>query len=143
MAGKARPSDELLEWFAGRRSAPLRWTPGDTDLLLEVLRAGDARSVRLLDVTGVLERALPDVAAALDRRRHDPGELDPGRLLRFPTVARLDELVAELSPSQQAGVEPLLLAGVVSDVAGPDPPPDAVSSVLGQLAVAIRRPSPT
>ena len=38
-------------------------------------------------------------------------------------------------PSERAGVDQLLLAGVVVDVAGPDPDPSAVSSLLRQLAV--------
>ena len=135
LAAKARPSDPLLEWLAARRAVPLQWTSADTDRLVAVLRSGAVRSVRFLDVTGVLQRALPDVAAALDRRRHDPGELDPSHVLRFPTVARLDELVAELGPSERAGVDQLMLAGVVVDVAGPDPDPRAVSSLLRQLAV--------
>ena len=135
LAAKARPSEPLLEWLAAGRAVPLQWTSADTDRLLAVLRSGAVRSVRFLDVTGVLQRALPDVAAALDRRRHDPGELDPSHVLRFPTVARLDELVAELGPSERAGVDQLLLAGVVVDVAGPDPDPKAVSSLLRQLAV--------
>ena len=100
-----------------------------------MLRAGDARRCASSTSPASSSERFPTSPAALDRRRHDPGELDPGRLLRFPTVARLDELVAELSPSQQAGVEALLLAGVVRDVAGPEPPPEAVSSVLAQLAV--------
>ena len=65
------------------------WTLDDTNALLDVLRHGGPRAVRLLDVTGVLERGVPLVAEALAHRRADPSELDPGRALRFPTVARL------------------------------------------------------
>ena len=140
LAAKAQPSEQLLEWLAARRAVPLHWTSADTERFLAVLRSGAVRSVRFLDVTGVLQRALPDFAASLDRRRHDPGELDPSRVLRFPTVARLDELVAELGPSERQSVDQLLLAGVVIDVAGPDPDPQSVHSLLRQLDV--RQPQP-
>ncbi len=134
-SAKARPSDELLDWLAARRDVPLTWAPPDTRALLGVLHVGDPRSIRFIDVTGVLERALPDVAAAVERRRHDPGELDPTHPLRFPTVSRLDELVAELGPQERGAVDELLLAGVVIDVAGVDPGRPEIGSVLGQLAV--------
>lgn len=134
-SAKARPSDDLLDWLAARRGVPLTWTAPDTRALLGVLHVGDPRSIRFLDVTGVLERALPDVAAAVERRRHDPGELDPTHALRFPTVSRLDELVAELGPDERGAVDDLLLAGVVVDVVGVDPGHPEIGSVLGQLAV--------
>ena len=63
-----------------------------------MLRRGNPRAVRLLDVTGVLERGVPTVAAAVARRRADPAELDPVRVLRFPIVARLDELLVDADP---------------------------------------------
>ena len=80
------PDDSVITWFGRHRSAELVWEPIDTDRLIPVLRDGDARSWRFLDVTGVLERALPEVGAALERRRADPGELDPTRVLQLPTV---------------------------------------------------------
>jgi Kef-type K+ transport system membrane component KefB len=141
-ARDATPSDGLLEWFGDRRAATLSWSPVDTTHLLDVLRTGDARSVRFLDVTGVLERALPDVAEALERRRADPGELDPARVLRFPTVARAAELL-ELptrdSPGRRAervadDPRDVLLAALVIDVVGPDDRP-STRSLLHQLAV--------
>ena len=67
----------------------IEWRPEDTDGLVAVLRTGDARSLRFLDVTGVLDRALPEVGEALARRRADPGELDPTRVLQLPTVQRI------------------------------------------------------
>jgi Kef-type K+ transport system membrane component KefB/glycine cleavage system regulatory protein len=142
-ARDAQPADRLLEWFAERRAAPLTWSAVDSDHLLDVLRTGDARSVRFLEVTGVLERAMPAIAAALERRRSDPGELDPARVLRFPTVARAGELL-ELPqrdlrdrsdrPSPD-GSRDVLLAALVSDVVGPDADPAEISSLLAQLAV--------
>ncbi len=142
-ARDAVPSDHLLAWFGDRRAAPLTWSATDTDHLLDVLRTGDARSVRFLDVTGVLERAVPDLAAALERRRSDPGELDPARVLRFPTVARAAELLElpqrdlwDRHPRPPAdGSRDVLLAALVIDVLGPDADGQATASLLRQLAV--------
>jgi Kef-type K+ transport system membrane component KefB/glycine cleavage system regulatory protein len=143
-ARDAVPSDHLLAWFGDRRAAPLTWTAAHTDHLLDVLRTGDARSVRFLDVTGVLERAVPDLAAALERRRSDPGELDPARVLRFPTVARAAELLElpQRDPRDRHvgppanGSRGVLLAALVIDVLGPDADRQAAASLLRQLAVA-------
>ncbi len=71
-----------------------------------VLRTGDARSLRFLDVTGVLDRALPEVGEALARRRADPGELDPTRVLQLPTVQRIADDADRTT----------LLAALVADV---------------------------
>ena len=71
--------------------------------LLSVLRRGSPRAVRFLDVTGVLERGVPTVAAAIARRRADPAELDPGRVLRFPIVARLEELLVDADAAPTTG----------------------------------------
>jgi Kef-type K+ transport system membrane component KefB/predicted amino acid-binding ACT domain protein len=86
LAPIARPDAGVIDWFGRHRNAEVSWGPTDTDRLIPVLRGGDARSWRFLDVTGVLERALPEVSAALERRRTDAGELDPTRVLRLPTV---------------------------------------------------------
>jgi Na+:H+ antiporter len=142
-ARDAAPSDDLLDWFGDRRAAALTWSAADTDMLLDVLRTGDARSVRFLDVTGVLERAVPALAEALERRRHDPGELDPAHVLRFPTVARAGELLElpQIDPRTRTlrpladGSRDVLLGALVIDVIGPDPDLPATSSLLRQLAV--------
>lgn len=114
----ARPADELLDWFGGHRTEPLTWAPTDTDELVTVLRLDEPRAWRFLDVTGVLQRALPEVARAMDRRRADMTDLDPLGALRFPTVDRLQQQVAQHSPefSLASSTEQLALAALVADV---------------------------
>lgn len=112
LTGQARPSDSLLDWFGTNRSAPLSWDTDDTAALVRLLRVGEPRAWRFLDVSGVLERALPEVATAMEHRRADLGDLDPTGALRFQVVERLDEMAPELGlPSDD-----LVLAGVVADV---------------------------
>jgi Na+:H+ antiporter len=106
LAPLATPDSTVVDWFGRRAGATLAWSPDDTAGLVAVLREGDARSLRFLDVTGVLDRALPEVGKALERRRADPGELDPTRILQLPTVQRI---TAEADPKT-------LLAALVADV---------------------------
>ncbi len=108
----ARPSTELLDWFAGNRNEPVEWKFDDTGALVRLLRTTNPRAWRFLDVTGVLERALPEVAHAMRHRRADLGDLDPIGALRFPVVDRLDDLASVLGVAS----DDLVLAALTADV---------------------------
>ncbi len=109
----ARPSAELLDWFATRRHVSLTWDKADTAALVRLLRSHEPASWHLLELTGVLERALPEIAAAVHRRHAEGDEnIDPSDAYRFRVVERLDDLAIETGhPSDD-----LVLAGLVSDV---------------------------
>ncbi|MDO8362994.1 MAG: cation:proton antiporter [Actinomycetota bacterium] len=108
----ATPSDHLLDWFGTHRIATLSWDQADTAGLLRLLRDDNPRAWRFLDLTGVLERALPEVASAMARRRADLGDLDPMAALRFQVVDRLDSLAHQIGlPSDD-----LVIAALVADV---------------------------
>lgn len=138
----ARPSDALLEWLDDPANDPLKWRPGNTDALVSLLHHGTARTWRLLEVTNVLERTLPEVATAVHRRRADPTELDPNHPLEFPTVDVINELTAH--PGRDAAFDAeyaalerpylLILAAFVHDVA--DEGGDAAAA--GTLAQRLR-----
>ncbi len=106
LAPLATPDSTVVDWFGARSGLDVQWRSADTEALLDVLRTGDARSLRFLDVAGVLDRALPEVGAALARRRADPGELDPTRILQLPTVQRIGDDADRTT----------LLAALVADV---------------------------
>lgn len=112
LAGAATPGGALLSWFGSHRDERLAWQAGDTALLVGVLQRGTPRSWRLLDAAGVLERALPEVADAMRRRRADLGDLDPTAALRFPVAERLHHLA---EPNGGASEE-LMLAALAADV---------------------------
>ncbi len=139
LADHGAPSDELLSWFGERRDVDLDWTLDDTNALLDVLRHGGPRAVRLLDITGVLERGVPLVAEALAHRRADPSELDPGRALRFPTVARLADHPIDPTvpwdPGHEARARNVTLAALAIDVLGIDASSGAIHELLAELAV--------
>jgi Kef-type K+ transport system membrane component KefB len=89
------PSEQLVSWIADKAPvANVTWTAKTTDSLLQLLQFGTQRSWRFLEVTGVLERALPELARAIGRRRSDALLLDPTGVHRWPTVERVRELIA-------------------------------------------------
>lgn len=126
-ASHAQPDSTLLDWMHLHRGVPLTWDLRSTDLLLDVLMRGNARSWRFLDVTNVLDRALPEVARELRSRRSDASELDPTHLAQTPVIEALRKLSSRLSPSDA----PLLLAALVADFSGAS---DA-SALLDRLAL--------
>ena len=103
----------------------MRWDREASKQLFEVLRTGDARTWRFLETTGVLERALPELAEAVRRRRADPFLVDPSHVLRFSLVDTIRDLVTtdERAAAEYARLEHpewLLLAALILDTAGED-----------------------
>ena len=92
--------DGVFDWFGAHRTERLDWRPADTEQLLALLRDGSPKSWRALAITGVIERVLPEVGHAADRRRADAEHMDGSHALHFPTVDRLREL------NGSPGVEP-------------------------------------
>ena len=85
----------------------------------------------------MLERALPELAGAVRRRRADPTVLDPGQVLRFSLVEEIRETVrtdpaAALAQHRLEHPEWLLLAALILDTAGEDAEPVAVARRLVQ-----------
>ena len=112
LAADARPSARLLDWFAMHRNATLSWENESVVRLLNVLRYGNARSWRLLDTIGMMQRALPELAQAMSARASDSTELDPTHALNFPTV---EAVVAQASSTSIEGDE-LVLAAFAHDI---------------------------
>lgn len=122
-AGQARPGEALLEWFGGLTPAPLRWDKAATTQLFAVLRTGNPRSWRLLEATGVLDRALPELAEVFEHRRRDPFELDPLGAMRWELVERLHDTLQSDDRARRVHdrlehPDWVLLAALVADGAG-------------------------
>ena len=84
----ARPGDSVLDWLAAIPPGPLRWTRSSRQRFFALLEGGTPRSWRLLVVSGVLERALPELGAAFAKRQRAV-ELDPLAALNLPWLRRL------------------------------------------------------
>jgi [protein-PII] uridylyltransferase len=126
--GDLRPGQALLDYLGDLGDTPMRWDRDASNRLFEILRTGDARTWRFLETTGVLERALPELAEAVRRRRADPFVVDPSQVMRFSLVDAIRDLVKTdpRAASEYARLEHpewLLLAALILDTAGEDASP--------------------
>ena len=121
LAIDARPSSQLLDWFALHRNATLSWNDDATIGLLRVLRLSSARSWRFLETIGFIQRALPEVSEAMAARSSDSTELDPTHSLQFPTVEAI-------CSTAHASTDDLVLAAFAKDISD--------SGANGQGAIA-------
>ena len=128
LANANKPSDSLLDWVAERRNRDVTWDRAATTKLLEVLRHGTPRSWRLLEVSGLFERTIPEIASAIRDRASDVSELDPTNVLRFPTVETLRDATAVASSQSDT----LLLAAFLADI---DVRPETITSILRALDI--------
>jgi len=121
LGARVRPGPRLLEWLGELPDVPLSWDRASRTSFFEVLNSAGPRSWRFLALSGILDRALPELGAALDRRQADPFELDPTGALRWPRLSRLQDLEER---SQLAHPERLLMAALILDAT--DDQPEAV-----------------
>lgn len=112
----ARPGPALLDWLGSLGPGAQQWDPAARGLLFELLREGNARSWRFLEITGLLDRALPELAEALRRRAADASELDPAFAVRFQLVDRAHELIDGAGPAATPHPERLVLAALLVEV---------------------------
>jgi Kef-type K+ transport system membrane component KefB len=135
IAHGAAPGTRLLDWLGALPNEPTQWDRAATDQLFEVLLHGNDRAWRFLEASGVLERALPELAGEVRRRRADPHLLDSSQVLRFELVERLrdvarDDARAGLVQRELEHPEWLLLAALILDTAGEDSEPVALARRL-------------
>ncbi len=127
LATHAQPNDSLLDWMHSHRAIELTWDPASSQALFEVLLRGNARSWRFLEVTNIIERALPEIAKAIRARRGDASELDPTHSMQMPTVETLRDRVGRNSLSDSA----ILFAAFVLDYSDDSP----AVGVINRLAL--------
>ncbi len=139
VARDVAPGPRLLEWLASVDDAAVRWDRAATQQLFRVLREGTPRTWRFLETTGLLERALPELAEAVTRRRADPSLLEPAHVLTFGLIAALRDVV-ERDPraaAEHAALEHpewLLLAALILDAAGDEAAPvELARQLIGRL----------
>jgi len=126
-AAHAQPDSTLLDWMHAQRNTAITWDSTSTDLFLDLLVRGNARSWRFLEVTNVLERALPEIAQALHARRGDASELDPTHLAQTPILESLRKSTGRLTTADAS----LLLAALIADFSDTND----VSGIVDRLAL--------
>jgi Kef-type K+ transport system membrane component KefB len=130
----ARPGDELLDWLAHLPDGSMQWSADATKQFYELLRLANPRSWRFLTATAVLERALPEVADAIHKRRFDPNVLDPAGIVSWDLVEAVHrEMEHAVRPVQDRIENPewLVLAALVLEVSDGDA--DTAVTVARQL----------
>ena len=88
-----RPGERLVDWLGQLPPTPLRFSRAARDRFFELLAEARPRAWRFLQITGVLDRALPELGEAIARREPSALDLDPFGSL---TWARLDAVHREL-----------------------------------------------
>jgi Kef-type K+ transport system membrane component KefB/glycine cleavage system regulatory protein len=92
LCAQRRPGARLLEWLGRAAADAPTWDHDLRSRFLSLLREGNPRSWRLLDVTGILRVLVPEIDAAMRRRKQDPFDLDPDGAHRWDVVESLTAL---------------------------------------------------
>ena len=129
---------KLLDWLARAPDPVFRWDRPTVGAFMHLLDVGNARAWRFLESTGVLERALPELSAAIRRRQADPFVFDPAQVLEYELLDRLrslpedDPIAAAVFTSLRHG-DRLRLAALILDTAGEDEPVAMARAVVQRL----------
>ena len=135
--GRNHPGADLLDWLS-TVDVPspngAGWSPGDADRLFDVIERGNARSWRFLDTVGVLDRALPQLAAGIRAREAGAFSLDPLDAHRFAALERLRFLDTgdpiALEADRIAHRDRLLLALLLAEALDADPDPAGAAAAI-------------
>jgi len=138
---RRRPTQALFDWLSDAAPASVRWDDHLTAKLLDIIEFGNARSWRFLETSGVLERGLPEIAEALQRRARDPFSLDPLQGHRFMALERRRQLYEDdplaLEMRKLEHPDHLLLAAFLVEALEEVPDPTATArATLTRLALA-------
>lgn len=128
-----RPGGRLVDWLQALPPEPLPWTPDARRALLELLGSGGPRSWRFLSVTGVLDRALPELAETLAARQSDLSEVDPVEPFRWPRLARV---VDDPDWHSLGSPGPVAMAALVLDVTRGGPPVPVAEHLVERIGFA-------
>lgn len=115
----ALPDRSLLDWLTLLPGGAFAWDRESSDAFFELLRSGGPRAWRFLYTTGVLERALPELADGIAARRADPYLYDPTGELQWELVDSVHEFLEAAPDAVTRHIrhpEWLVLAALVMDL---------------------------
>jgi Kef-type K+ transport system membrane component KefB len=101
LCASREPGARLLAWLSNADPGPPIWNSSMRETFFRLLRSGNVRSWRLLEVTGILAKCLPIVEAAISRRKRDSFNLDPEADLRFDLLDELRTLLTRHPPGAE------------------------------------------
>ncbi len=125
-----RAGDRLVRWLSDLPDEPVAWDDAARRRLAAVMAHGDARAWRFLLVSGFLDRALPELAEPLRRRREDPFEIDPTRAISWPRLTQVN--LADPDGTDRPDL--VRLAALVLDASDADPDVEAAAHLVGPVA---------
>ncbi|HEX5615148.1 MAG TPA: cation:proton antiporter [Acidimicrobiia bacterium] len=114
---RSAPDDSVREYLTDFPARARRFDADARRAFVQLLEEGGPRSWRLLAMSNVLVRALPELADAIDRRESQSGGFDPFAALTWSRVARVRDLDALRSLRHP---ERVLLAALVLDACDDD-----------------------
>jgi len=88
-----RPGASLLDRLSGLDTTTAGWNAKMRESFFKLLRQGNERSWKFLEVTGLLSSLLPSLQKAVDRRQRDPFELDPSMPMRWDMLENLRDAI--------------------------------------------------
>jgi Kef-type K+ transport system membrane component KefB/predicted amino acid-binding ACT domain protein len=95
-ASHAQPDTRLLDWMYRNRNEVVVWDNETLQMFLELLVRGNARSWRFLEVTNVIDRILPNIAASIRARHSNATELDPTHHVQMPALEEIRRRIGNI-----------------------------------------------
>jgi len=120
LADAHTPGPGLFAWLSAADGSPLVWTAPSREAFLELLRSGGPRAWRFVTMTGVLDRSLPELGAAVAEQQAEAYEFDPIAHLDWATLAAARESLAGEDP-RSVLADHVLLAALAMDATDDDP----------------------
>jgi len=120
LADAHAPGPGLFAWLSRDPQSPLQWTGTSRELFLELLRSGGPRAWRFVTMTGVLDRSLPELGAAVAAQQAEAYEFDPIAHLDWVTLAAARESLSGEDP-RPVLADHVLLAALAIDATDDDP----------------------
>lgn len=131
LADAHTPGPGLFAWLSAEDVSPLAWTAASREAFLELLRSGRPRAWRFVTMTGVLDRSLPELGAAVAEQQAEAYEFDPIAHLDWSTLAAARESLAGEDPRSLLS-DHVLLAALVIDATDDDP--DRAATLAASVA---------
>lgn len=124
LCASREPGQGLVKWLGAVPIERVVWEDALRERLYLLLKRGNARSWRFIEVTGLGATLLPTIAQSMQHRRRDPFDLDPAGYLRWGLLENLNLLACKQTGPEFAAWEAMAhqdlvrLAAIVREAFG-------------------------